>query len=81
MVRLNALIDLSDGGLREFAGSTMQTSELRNHDLLEERLNEGDVLVADRFDSGCDLVAGLGAKGVHFIGRTHQARKILDNPD
>ena len=76
MVRLNGLIDLSHGGLREFAASTMQSSELRNHDSLEEHLNEGDVLIADRYYSGYEVIAGLSAKEVHFIGRTHQARKI-----
>jgi len=76
MVRLNGLIDLSHGGLREFATSTMQASELHNHDLLEEHLNEDDVFIADRLYSGYELIARLRAKGVHFIGRTHQARKI-----
>ena len=76
MVRLNGLIDLSHGGLREFATSTMQSSELHNHGLLEEHLNEDDVFIADRLYSGCELIARLRAKGVHFIGRTHHARKI-----
>lgn len=76
MVRLNGLIDLSHGGLREFASSTMQTSELRNHDLLEKDLKKGDVLIADRLYSGYELIVGLRDKDVHFIGRTHQARKI-----
>ena len=76
-VRLNGLIDLSHGGLREFSNCSMRTSELRNHDSLEsEHLREGDVLIADRLYSAYELIERLRSKGVHFIGRTHQARKI-----
>lgn len=76
MVRLNGLIDLSHGGLREFASSDMKTSELSNHDELEDNLQLGDVFIGDRLYSGYELIDRLQSKGVHFIGRTHQARKI-----
>ena len=77
MIRLGGLIDLSHGGLCDFAQSTLQTSELRGHEQLEaSHLREGDVLIADRLYSGYELIARLLENGVHFIGRTHQARKI-----
>lgn len=76
MVRLNGLIDLSHGGLREFAFSDMKTGELSNHDELEDNLQVGDVFIGDRLYSGYELIERLHSKGVHFIGRTHQARKI-----
>lgn len=76
MVRLNGLIDLSHGGLREFACSDMNTSELSNHNELEDTLQSGDVFIGDRLYSGYELIERLHSKGVHFIGRTHQARKI-----
>ena len=76
MVRLGGLIDLSHGGLCEFATSEMNTSELSNHDELEDHLQVGDVFIADRLYSGYELIERLHSKGIHFIGRTHQARKI-----
>ncbi|MEX2382569.1 MAG: IS4 family transposase [Opitutales bacterium] len=76
MVGLNGLIDLSHGGLCEFAKSSMQTGEIHNHDSLEGHLREDDVLIADRLYGGYEFIARLRTKGVHFIGRTHQARKI-----
>jgi len=76
MVRLGGLIDLSHGGLCEFAASGMDTSELSNHRQLEEHLQAGDVFVGDRLYSGYELIQRLTSKGVHFIGRTHSARKI-----
>jgi len=76
MVRLNGLIDLSHGGLREFASSDMHTSELSNHDALEDSLQVGDVFIGDRLYSGYEQIERLRCKGIHFIGRTHQARKI-----
>ena len=77
VIRLGGLIDLSHGGLRDFAHSSLNHSELQGHQKLQEQyLEAGDVLVADRLFSGYELIAGLLEKGVHFIGRTHQARKI-----
>ncbi len=76
MIRLGGLIDLSHGGVCEFATSDMNTSELRNHEQLESKLRKGDVFIADRLYSGYELIERLSAKGIHFIGRTHQARKI-----
>ena len=76
MVRLGGLIDLSHGGLCEVARSDMNTSELRNHGQLEDKLENGDVFIADRLYSGYELIERLSSKGVHFIGRTHQSRKI-----
>lgn len=76
MVRLGGLIDLSHGGMCEFASSDMNTSELSNHYELEEHLNCGDVFIGDRLYSSYELIQRLLAKGVHFVGRTHQARKI-----
>jgi hypothetical protein len=77
VVRLGGLIDLSHGGLRDFAHSPLNSSELQGHARLqEEYLREGDVLIADRLYSGYEVIAGLRKRGVHFIGRTHHARKI-----
>lgn len=77
VIRLGGLIDLSHGGLRDFTHSTLNTSELKGHAKLQEQyLGKGDVLVADRLYSGYELIAGLLMQEVHFIGRTHQARKI-----
>jgi len=76
MVRLGALIDLSHGGLCEFATSGMDTSELRNHQQLEGKLQAGDVFIADRLYSGFELIQRLASRGVQFIGRTHRSRKI-----
>lgn len=76
-MRLGGLIDLSHGGLCDFASSELKESELRAHEQLEkEHLREGDLLIADRLYSGYELICGLHRNGVHFIGRTHQARKI-----
>ena len=77
MIRLGGLVDLSHGGLCDFTHSDMQTSEHRHHDAFEaSHLEEGDVLIADRLYSGYELIARLRSKGVHFIGRNHQARKV-----
>jgi len=76
VIGLSGLIDLGHGGLRDFAYSTIQTGELRGHDELECYLEEGDVLVADRLYSSYESLARLGQKGVEFIGRFHQARKM-----
>jgi len=76
MVKLNGLIDLSHGGLREFASSDVNTSELGKHDELEDNLQVGDVFIGDRLYSGYEQIVRLQRKGVHFIGRTHGARKI-----
>lgn len=76
MIRLSGLIDLSHGGLCEFVTSDMNKSELSNHKQLEGKLQEGDVFIADRLYSGYELIERLSAKGIHFVGRNHQARKI-----
>jgi len=76
MIRLGGLIDLSHGGLCEFATCDMSKSELHNHQQLESNLRQGDVFIADRYYSSYELMQRLLKKGVHFIGRTHQSRKI-----
>ena len=77
MMRIGGLIDLSHGGLCGLSRSNMNVSELRHHETLSEsHLEAGDVLIADRLYSGYELIADELQKGVHFIGRTHQARKI-----
>ena len=77
MIRLGGLVDLSHGGVCDFAHSDMQTGELRGHDQLEaEHLGEGDLLIADRLFSTYEVVARLVGKGVNFVGRNHQARKV-----
>lgn len=76
VIRLGGLIDLSHGGLCEFATSTMSKSELYNHEQLEGELKKGDVFIGDRYYSSYELISRLVAKDVHFIGRTHQTRKI-----
>lgn len=76
-VKLGGLVDLNHGALIDFTHSTMDTSELRGHEQLQNaHMGEGDVLIADRLYSGYELIAELRKRGVHFIGRTHQARKI-----
>lgn len=76
MVRLGGLIDLSHGGMCEFASSDMNTSELANHYELERNLQANDLFIGDRLYSNYELISRLYGKGVHFAGRTHQARKI-----
>lgn len=76
IIRLGGLIDLGHGGLHDFAFSKFQTSELRGHDALESYLEADDILIADRLYSSYEIITRLTEKGVHFIGRTHQARKI-----
>ena len=76
VVKLGGLIDLSHGGLREFATSDINTSELSNHGELEANLRAGDVFIADRYYSSYELMHRHRSKGIHFIGRPHQARKI-----
>ena len=76
MVRLGGLIDLSHGGLCQFVASDMRTSELSNHYQLETQLQSGDVFIGDRIYSNYELIQRLQAKDVHFVGRTHQSRKI-----
>ena len=75
-VRLGGLIDLSHGGMCEFACNDMNTSELTNHNELEKHLKKGDLFIGDRLYSSYELIVRLPSKGVHFAGRTHQARKI-----
>jgi len=77
VVRLGGLVDLSHGGLHDFAHSDLDTSELRAHEKLQnDYIGKGDVLIADRLYSGYEVIAGLLGKGAHFIGRVHQARKV-----
>jgi len=76
IIRLGGLIDLGHGGLQDFSFSKFQTSELRGHDALEGYLEPGDILAADRYYSSYEVITRLLEKGVHFVGRTHQARKI-----
>jgi hypothetical protein len=49
---------------------------VRGLEELEVHLCEGDVLVADRLYSSYEIVARLKARGVEYIGRNHQARKL-----
>lgn len=76
MIQLTGLIDLSHGGLRDFAISEIEISELRGHDELESYLVAGDLFVADRLYSSYEVMARLKEKGVEFIGRKHQSRKM-----
>lgn len=77
VIKLGGLIDLSHGGLCDLAHSDCNTSELRAHEKFQgEYISERDVLIADRLYSGYELIAGLRQRGAHFIGRTHQSRKI-----
>lgn len=76
VVRLVGQINLGHGGLRDFAHSNLQTGELRGHDELENYLEKGDVLVADRLFSSFEVIARASQREVHFIGRYHQARKM-----
>jgi hypothetical protein len=76
VIGLSALIDLGHGGLRDFAGSDVETGEMRGHDQLEGYLGEGDVHVGDRAYSSYEVVARDKMRGTEFIGRNHQARKL-----
>jgi hypothetical protein len=76
VIGLVGLIDLSHGGLRDFSQSNVETGEMRGYDQLESYLTGGDLLVADRLYSSYEVIARLKAKGVEFIGRNHQARKM-----
>jgi hypothetical protein len=74
--QLIGLVNLCHGGLGDFAVTPLTASELRGYDMLEGHLVEGDVMVGDRLYSSYEVVARLQAKGVDFIGRNHQARKL-----
>jgi hypothetical protein len=76
VIGLSALIDLGHGGLRDFAGSDVETGEMRGHDQLEGYLGKGDVHVGDRAYSSYEVVARDKMRGAEFIGRNHQARKL-----
>lgn len=76
MAQLVGLIDLCHGGLIDFAVSPIRTSELRGFDQLEQHLRSGDILVGDRLYSSFEVVARSQMKGVEFIGRPHQARRL-----
>lgn len=75
-VQLVGLIDLCHGGLRDFSHGDSDTSELRGFEQLENHLKKGDLLVADRLYSSYELIARLADKGIPFIGRNHQSRKV-----
>ncbi len=76
VIGLSGLIDLGHGGLRDFAGSSVETGEMRGHDQLEGYLGEGDLHVGDRAFSSYEVVARDKMMGVEYIGRNHQARKL-----
>jgi len=76
VIKLVGLIDLSHGGLRDFSSGKVESGELRGFDQLEAYLGEGDLLAADRLYSSYEGVARLKQKGVQFVGRNHQARKM-----
>lgn len=76
VVKLCGLINLGHGGLRDFTGSEIETSEQKGHDQLETWLTEGDLLIGDRLYSSYEIIARLTGKGIEYIGRHHQARKI-----
>lgn len=76
VVKLCGLINLGHGGLRDFTGSEIETSEQKGHDQLETYLTKGDVLIGDRLYSSYEIIARLIENGVEYIGRHHQARKI-----
>lgn len=76
VVQLVGLIDLGHGGFEAFAASALTTGEIRALDQLEAYLSKGEVLVADRLYSSYEVVARLQLRGVEFIGRNHQARKL-----
>ena len=76
VIGLVGLIDLNHGGLRDFSESNVETGELRGHDQLETYLKEGDLSLGDRLYSSYEGIARLKMKGVEFIGRNHQARKL-----
>ena len=76
VIGLVGLIDLNHGGLRDFSDNTVETGELRGHDQLEAYLTKGDLLVGDRLYSSYEGIARGKVKGVEFIGRNHQARKM-----
>lgn len=76
VVQLVGLIDLGHGGVSDFAQSDTFTGELRGYDQLEGSLEQGDLLVADRLYSSYEVIARLMARGVEFIGRNHQVRKV-----
>jgi hypothetical protein len=75
-VSLVGLIDLGTGCLRDFSHSDYKTSELRGFDLIEKSLGKSDLLIGDRLYSSYELIARLHSKGIPFIGRNHQARKV-----
>ena len=75
-VQLVGLIDLCHGGLLNFSHGDCNTSELRGFEQLENHLKKGDLLVADRLYSSYELIARLAGKGIPFIGRNHQSRKV-----
>lgn len=76
VVQLVGLIDLGHGGFQDFVTSPLTTSEMRCLEHLEKHLVEGDVLVGDRLYSSYEVLARLQERGVEFIGRNHQARKL-----
>lgn len=77
VIKLNGLIDLSHGGIRDFAFSSLNVSELRAHERLQESyIAKDDLLIADRLYSSYEVIARLRQCGAHYIGRPHQSRKV-----
>lgn len=76
VIKLCGLINLGHGGLRDFTGSAIETSEQKGHDQLETYLTKGDLLIGDRLYSSFEIITRLKVKGIEYIGRHHHARKI-----
>jgi hypothetical protein len=76
MVKLCGLINLGHGGLRDFTTGSINMSDQRGHDQLATYLTKNDLLIGDRLYSSYEIIATLEAKGVEYIGRHHQSRKI-----
>lgn len=75
-VHMVGLIDLGHGGLIDFSIGNYKTSELRGFEAMEGNLGENDLVVGDRLFSNYELVARLHSKGIPFVGRNHQSRKM-----
>lgn len=73
---LVSLFNLRSGLMVDMVLSRVYTSELRAAEALLERLQRGDVLVADRAYSSYVLLHLLMQRGVHIVTRNHQSRKL-----
>jgi putative transposase len=77
IVRLVVLFSLAVGAVVESAMGKYQGKQTGENSLfrtLHERLNEGDVVLADRYFSGWFDLALLVVRGVHAVVRKHQRR-------